>query len=214
MPTKVQIVKAVVFPVVMFWCEIWTVKKAKCWRINAFELWCWRRLLRVLWTVSRLNQSILKEVNREYSWKDWCWSWSSNTLVTWYEEMIHWKSPWCWEILKAEDSDRGWDVWNALPIQWTWTWANSGRWWGKVKPDMLQYMGLQRVRHNLATEHQQHALISQSKYIYWRESCKGNWGEMLRNISPYSLMSLLSKNKKVKQKLSSKINVNIILVKS
>ena len=161
----------------MYWCEIWTIKKAECRRINTFELWCWRRLLRVPWTVSRLNQSILKEVNHEYSWKDWCCSWSSNTMFT---ETTHWKRPWCWERLKAEgeDSNRGWDGWNASPIQWTWTWANSGRWWGKVKPDMLQYMRLQRVKHNLATDYQQHALISRSKYVNWRESWKENWGEM------------------------------------
>ena len=102
----------------MYWCEIWTIKKAECRRINTFELWCWRRLLRVSWIVSRLNQSILKEVNCEYSWKDWCCNWSSNILVTWYEETTHWKRPRSWERLKAEgeDSNRGWDGWNALLI--------------------------------------------------------------------------------------------------
>ena len=63
MPTKVRLVKAIVFPVVMYGCEIWTVKKAECWRIDALELWCWRRLLRVPWTASRSNQSILKEIS-------------------------------------------------------------------------------------------------------------------------------------------------------
>ena len=67
LPTKVHIVKAVVFPVVMYGCESWTIKKAKCQRIDAFELWCWRRLLRVSWTSGRSNQSILKEINHEYS---------------------------------------------------------------------------------------------------------------------------------------------------
>ena len=67
LPTKVHIVKAVVFPIVMYRCESWTIKKAKCQRIDAFELWCWRRLLRVSWTSGRSNQSILKEINPEYS---------------------------------------------------------------------------------------------------------------------------------------------------
>ena len=66
LPTKVHIVKAIVFPVVMYRCDSWTIKKAECQRIDAFELWCWRRLLRVLWTARRSNQSILKEINLEY----------------------------------------------------------------------------------------------------------------------------------------------------
>ena len=67
LPTKVHILKAMVFPVVMYGCESWTVKKAECRRTDAFELWCWRRLLRVPWTARRSNQSILKEISREYS---------------------------------------------------------------------------------------------------------------------------------------------------
>ena len=78
---KVHIAKAIVFPVVMYGCESWTVKKTQCWRINAFELWCWTRLLRDPWTARRSNQSILKEINPGYSLKGWCWS--SNILATW-----------------------------------------------------------------------------------------------------------------------------------
>ena len=85
----------------MFGCESWTIKKAEGWRIDSFELWCWRRFLRVPWTARRSNQPILKEVSHEYSLEGWCWSWSSNTLVTWCEELTHWKRPWCWERLKA-----------------------------------------------------------------------------------------------------------------
>ena len=70
LPTKVRIVKAIVFPVVMYGCESWTIKKAECQRIDAFELWCWRRLLRVPWTAKRSNQSILKEISPEYSLED------------------------------------------------------------------------------------------------------------------------------------------------
>ena len=82
LPIKVRLVKAMVFPVVMYGCESWTVKKAECRRIDAFELWCWRRLLRVPWTARRSNQSILKEISLGVHWKDWCWSWNSNTLAT------------------------------------------------------------------------------------------------------------------------------------
>ena len=72
LPTKVHLVKLMVFPVVMYGCESWTIKKAECWRIDAFELWCWRRLLRVPWTARSSNQSIIKEISPEYSLKDWC----------------------------------------------------------------------------------------------------------------------------------------------
>ena len=151
--TKVHLVKAMVFPVVMYGCESWTIKKAECWRIDAFELLCWRRLLRVPWTARRSNQSILKEIN--IHWKFWCWSWGSNTLATWCKELTHWKRPWCWERLKAggEGDDRGWDGWMTSLTQWTWVWASSGSWWctGK-KPVVLQSMGSQRVRHDWATE--------------------------------------------------------------
>ena len=85
------------FSSVMYGCESWTIKKAECRRIDAFELWCWRRLLRVPWTARRSNQSILKETSPGCSWKDWCWSWNSNTLATWCEELTHLKRPWCWE---------------------------------------------------------------------------------------------------------------------
>ena len=101
--TKVCLVKAMVFPVVMYRCESWTIKKPEHQRIDAFELWSWRRLLRVPWTARRSNPSILKEINPEYSLKDWFWSWSSNTLATWWEEPTHWKRPWCWERLKTEE---------------------------------------------------------------------------------------------------------------
>ena len=129
LPTKVHLVKAMAFPVVMYGCESWTIRKAECQRIDAFELWCWRRLLRVSWTARRSKQSILKKISPEYSGKT-CWSWNTNTLATWCEELTHWKRPWCWERLKAggEREDRGWDGWMASPIQWTWVWVNSKSW--------------------------------------------------------------------------------------
>ena len=93
-----------------------------------FKLWYWRRLLRVPWT-ARSNQSILKEINPEYSFKGLIWSWNSNILATWCKELTHGKRCWCWARLKAggELGDRGWDGWMASLTQWTWVWANSGR---------------------------------------------------------------------------------------
>ena len=87
-------------------------------------------------------------------WKDWCWSWNSNTLATWYEELTYWKRPWCWERLKAgeEGEDRGWDGWMASPNQWTWVWVNSGSWWWTGRPGMLQSLGLQKIGHDWVIE--------------------------------------------------------------
>ena len=87
-------------------------------------------------------------------WKDWCWSWNSNTLATWCEELTHWKRPSCWERLKmgGEGDDRGWDSWMASPTRWTWVWVNSGSWWWAGKPGVLQSMGSQKVGHSWATE--------------------------------------------------------------
>ena len=115
LPTKVYLVKAIVFLEVMYGCESWTKKKAGQWRIDAFELWCWRRLLKIPWTARKSNQSILKEISPEYSLEGLMLSWSSNTLATWCEELTHLKRPWCWERLRAggEGYDRGWDDWMA-----------------------------------------------------------------------------------------------------
>ena len=86
--------------------------------------------------------------------KDWCWSWSFNTLATWCEELPHWKRPWCWEGWKAggDRDDSGWDGLMASPTQWTWVWVTSGSWWWTGRPGVLQSMGSQRVRHDWATE--------------------------------------------------------------
>ena len=133
----------------MYGCESWTIRKAECQRIDAFELWCWRRLLRVPWTARRSNQSILKEISLE-----WCWSWKSNILATWCEELTHLKRSWCWERLKAggEGDNKRWDGWMASPTQWTWVWVNFRSWWWTGRPGMLWFMGSQRVRHDWATE--------------------------------------------------------------
>ena len=154
LPTKVHLVKAIFFPVVIYRCESWTVKKAEHWRIDAFELWRWRWLLRVRWTARRSNQSILKEISPGCSLEYWCWSWNSNTLATWCKELTHWKIPWCWERLRAggEGDDRGWNGWMASLTQWTWVWLDSGCWWWTGRPGVLQSMGSQRVRHDCRTK--------------------------------------------------------------
>ena len=93
LPTKVPLVKAMVFPVVMYGCESWTVKKAERRRIDALELWCWRKLLRVPWTARRSNQSILKEISPGCSLEGLVLKLNSNTLDTSCEELTHWKRP-------------------------------------------------------------------------------------------------------------------------
>ena len=152
--TKVHPVKAMVFPVVIYGCESWAVKKAECRRIDAFELWCWRRLLRVPWTARRLTSPFWKRSVLGVHWKDWFWSWNSNTLATSCEELTLWKRPCCWEGLGAggEGDDRGWDGWMASPTRWTWVWVNSGSWWWTGRPGVLWFMGLQRVGHDWAAE--------------------------------------------------------------
>ena len=92
--------------------------------------------------------------SKNIHWKDWCWSWSSNTLATWCEELTHLKRRQCWERLKVggEGDNRGWSGWMASPTQWTWVWVSSGSWWWTGGPGMLQSMGLQRVRHDWVTE--------------------------------------------------------------
>ena len=152
LPTKFHLVKTMVFPEVMYEYESWTVKKAESLRINAFALWCWRRLMKVPWTARRSNQSILREINPDIHWKDWCWSWNFNTLAIWCEDLTHWKRPCCWEMLKAGEGDnRGWDGWMALLTPWAWVWVNSGSWWWTGRPGMLLSMGSQRVGHNWVT---------------------------------------------------------------
>ena len=152
--TKFQIVKAMVFPVVMCECESQTIKKAECQRMDAFKLWCWRRLLRVPWTARRSDQSILKAINPEYSLERLMLKLNPQYLAIWCKELTHWKRPWCWERLKSggEGDDRGWECWMASPTQWTWVWVVFGRWQGPGKPGKLRSTGLQRVGHDWATE--------------------------------------------------------------
>ena len=103
---------------------------SECLLVDAFELWCWRRLLRVPWTARRSNQSIRKEISSEYSLEGLMLKLKLQYLTTWCEELTHWKRPWCWEGLKAggEGDSRGWDGWMVSPTRWTWVWASSGSW--------------------------------------------------------------------------------------
>ena len=130
LPTKVHLFKAMGFPVVMYGCESWTVKKSERWRIDAFELWCWRRLLRVPWIARKSNQSILKEINPEISLEGMM---LKLKLQLWTLDVKSW--------ITGKDSDagrdwgleekgmtRGWDGWVASPTRWTWVWVNPGSW--------------------------------------------------------------------------------------
>ena len=89
-----------------------------------------------------------------FLWREWCWSWNSNTLATWCEVLTHLKRPWCWERLKVggELDDRGWDGWMASPTQWTWVWVNSESWWWTGRPGVLQSLGSQKVGQDWAAE--------------------------------------------------------------
>ena len=134
--------------------RVGTIKKAECWRTDAFELWCWRRLLRVPWTERRSNKSILKEISPGCSLEGLMLKLKLQYFVTSCKELIHWKRLWCWEGLGAggKGDDRGWDGWMASLTRWTWVWVNSGSWWWTGRPGVLWFMGLQRVGHDWATE--------------------------------------------------------------
>ena len=138
-----------VFPVVMYGCESWNIKKAEHWKIDAVGPWCWRRLLRAPWTARRSNQSVLKEINPDCSLEGLMLKLQYFGRLMW--ELTAWKRPWCWERLKAgrKGDNRGWD---GSPTRWTWVWVISGNWWWTGKPDLLKSMGSQRVRHDWATE--------------------------------------------------------------
>ena len=136
---------------------MWKLDNKECWKIDALELWCWRRLLQVPWTVKRSNQSILKEISPEYSLERLILKLKLQYFGPLMWKMTPWKRPWCWERLKAggQGNDRGWGGWMASPAPWTWVSANSRRWWRTGRPGLLQSMGSQRIRHNLASEQQQ-----------------------------------------------------------
>ena len=133
LPTKVRLVKAMAFPVVMYGCESWTIKKAEHRRTDAFELWCQRNLLRISWTGRRSNQSILKEISLNIHWR-------TDTLMLGNTEGRRRRG---WQRMRWLDG-----ITNSI----TWVWASSRSWWRPGKPGVLQFMGSQRVGHDWATE--------------------------------------------------------------
>ena len=138
----------------MYRCENWTIKKAECRRIDAFELWCWRRLLRVPWTERKSNQSVLKETSPEYSLEGLILKLKFQYFGHLMWSLTHCERHWCWKRFKAgeEGDDRGWDGWMASPTQWIWIWVSSRSWWWTGKPGVLQSMGSQRVGHDWVTD--------------------------------------------------------------
>ena len=157
LPTKVHLGKAMVFPVVTYGCESWTIKKAESWRIDAFELWCWRRLLRVPWTARRSNQCILKDISPEYS---------LGRLVLklnphYFGHLMQITDSFEKTLMLGKTGGRRrrgrqrmrWL--DGITTQWTWVWASSGRQWRTGEPCAVQSVGLQTVRHDIATEQRQ-----------------------------------------------------------
>ena len=143
-----------VSPVVMYGCESWTVKKAEQRRIDAFELWCWRRLLRVPWIARKSNQSTLKEISPGCSLEGLMLKLKLQYFSHLMGRVDSLEKTWCWEGLGVggEGDNKGWDGWMASPTQWTWIWVNSGSWWWTGRPGVLQFMGSQRVGHDWATD--------------------------------------------------------------
>ena len=154
LPTKVHLVKAVVFPVVMYGWECWTIKKAELRRIDAFELWCWRRLLRAPWTARRSNQSILKDISPGFSLEGLM----LKLKLQYFGQLMRRAESFEKTLLlgKIEDrrrrGGRWWDGWMASSTQWTWVWVDSRSWCWTGRPGVLQFMGSQRVRHDWVTE--------------------------------------------------------------
>ena len=146
LPKKVHLLKAMVFLVVVYGCESWTIKKAEGRRIDPFELWCWRRLLRVPWTARRSNQSwiFIGRIDAE-----------AETPILWppdVKNLLIGKDPDAGKDWRQEGGDRGSDGWMVSLTQWTWVWASSRSWWWIGKPGVLLSMEWQRFGHDWATE--------------------------------------------------------------
>ena len=158
LPTKVHLVKAIVFPVVMYGCESWTIKKAECRRIDAFELWCWRRLLRVPWTARRSNQSILKEISPGCSLEglmlkvqlQYFWPSDMKNWLIWKEHDVG--EDWRWEKGTTKDKMVGCHHWFSGHESTLGLMVNSRSWWWTRRLGLLWSMGSQRVGHDWVTE--------------------------------------------------------------
>ena len=156
----------------MYGCENWTVNKTELGSIDVFELWSWRRLLRVPWTARRSNQSILKEINPGISLEGMMLKLKLQCFGHLVRRFNSLKRLWCWEGLGAggEGDDRGWDGWMASLTRWTWIWVNSRIWWWTGRPGVLRFMGLQGVGHDWATE------------LNWTENLKFSFSVILSHI--------------------------------
>ena len=143
-----------VFLVVIYVGESWTIKKAEHWRIDAFEMWCWRKLLKVPWTARRSNQSILKEISPEYSLERLMLKLKFQYFGHLMQRTNSLEKTLMLEKIegKRRRGQQRWDGWMASLTQRTWVWASSGRWWRTGKPGVLQSMGSQRVGHDWVTE--------------------------------------------------------------
>ena len=180
LPRKVHVVQAMVFSVVIYGCESWTIKKAEHWRTDVFELWCWSKLLRVPWTARWSNQSILKEISPACSLEGL---------------MLKLRLRYFGHLMRRADSlektlmlgkiegrrrrgqqrMRGWDGWMASSTQWTWIWVNSGSWWWTGRPGVLQSMGSPRVRHDWVTELNWTGLIYLQQRKHTQDSLPRLW---------------------------------------
>ena len=164
LPTKVHLAKAMVFPVAIHGCECCNIKKTEHQRTIAFELWCWKKLLKVPWTARRSNQPVPK--GNQF----WLFIGSSNTEaevpILWPPDVKSWligKDPDAGKDWRQDEGDdRGWNGWMASLTQGAWVWTISGRWWWIGKPGMLWSMGSQRVRHDWAPNNQKTANSSNS----------------------------------------------------
>ena len=148
LPTKVHLVKAMVFPVAMYGCENWAIKKPEHRRIMLLNCGVGEDSWESIGLQGDPTSPILKEISPGCLLEGLMWSRNFNTLTTWYEDLTHWKRPWCWEGTGGEGDDIGWDSWMASLTQWTWVWVDSGSWWWTGRPGVLRFMGLQRVGHD------------------------------------------------------------------
>ena len=154
LPIKFHLVKAMVFPVVMYGCESWSKKKNECWRIDAFELWCWRRFLRVPWTARRSKQSILKEISPECSLEGLMLKLKLQSFGHLMQRANSLEKTLMLGKIEGRRR-RGWQKmrWlDGITDSMEWVWVNSRSWWWTGRPGVLQFVGSQRVRHDWVTE--------------------------------------------------------------
>ena len=159
----------------MYGCGSWSIKKDEHRRIDAFELWCWRRLLRVPWKARGSNQSILKEISPEYSLEGLRLKLKLQYFGHLMHKLTHWKRPWCWERLKVgtEGVDRGWDGWMASLTWWTWVWVNSElvmdreSWHPTVYGVAKSWTRLSHWTELISTVIQSFSLLRSLSNIYW-----------------------------------------------